>query len=286
MDLFDLLSGTKSIDSLTDLDLLADSLLCSGADKNMDELLGNFLDKLNILEPNNSLDIINNILCPTNKEIPTTTPTNKEIPTTTPTNKEIPTTTPTNKEIPTTTPTNKEINGSTIGVIGNDGLIKYIAIRIKQIIIDEKSIAKEFLNIIQERIKEIINFIPTISENTAYKTIQSYRRPKKRSHIYTNQISVPKTQTPIEKPKLLLIRKKDILPLTQKIKTTHRSYGKYGNKLSIDRWRGIGYETANDELEDLYYSEEDDTDSVNLYQKDIITMYQRKSQTYAARRRY
>ena len=256
MDLFDLLSGTKSIDSLTDLDLLADSLLCSGADKNMDELLGNFLDKLNILEPNNSLDIINNILCPTNKEIPTTTP------------------------------TNKEINGSTIGVIGNDGLIKYIAIRIKQIIIDEKSIAKEFLNIIQERIKEIINFIPTISENTAYKTIQSYRRPKKRSHIYTNQISVPKTQTPIEKPKLLLIRKKDILPLTQKIKTTHRSYGKYGNKLSIDRWRGIGYETANDELEDLYYSEEDDTDSVNLYQKDIITMYQRKSQTYAARRRY
>ncbi len=247
-----LLSDNDSTFNLTDLDSLSDTLLCSTSDKNMNELLNNFLDKLNILD--NSFDITNNILFPiTNKEI-----------------------------IPTT---NKEINKSTIGIIGNNGLLKYIEIRMKQIIIDEKSIAN--INLIQERIKERFKFDP-IPENTTYKTIQSFRRPKKRGHIYTKQIMITsEKQIPKERPKLLFIRKKDILPLTQnKIKTTHRSYGKYENKLSIDRWRGIIYEAENDELEDLYYSQDNDTDSINLYQKDMLIINQRKSQTYAARRRY
>lgn len=107
---------------------------------------------------------------------------------------------------------------------------------------------------------------------------------KKRANPKTFQVSLEKYKKPEnDSPKILFIKIKDN---KEKSKTSHKSYGNY-NKLSIDKWRINENICEEDELEDLYYEDEDeDIDSINLYQKDIRNMYQRKSQAWSSKNRY
>ena len=188
-------------------------------------------------------------------------------------------------------------NNKTIGIIGNDGLLYYLEIysrRCKDI--DVNSLTEPLEKRKTELKTELkplyriqTEYSSQLSENpqnneSLYTKIQSSRGIKKRANPKTFQVSLENNEKPKnDSPKILFIKIKDN---KEKTKTSHKSYGNY-NKLSIDKWRINENICEEDELEDLYYEDdEEDIDSINLYQKDIRNMYQRKSQAWSSKNRY
>jgi len=170
-----------------------------------------------------------------------------------------------------------ESSDITIGVIGNDKLLKYIIIRPRKNMIieevEEYEIPKKMIKNKQSG-REL--FVPPAPiQSGLYANIQSYRKPSKRKQCHSFQVSLTDSIKKEESiPKILSVK---IKKHKENQKTSHRCYGKY-NKLSIDKWRSNENIYGEDELEDLYYEdEEEDIDSTNLYQKDIIKMNQRKT---------
>ena len=196
-------------------------------------------------------------------------------------------------------------NNKTIGIIGNDGLLYYLEIysrRCKDIDVNSLSeplekrkteLKTELKPELKTELKPLYRFQTEysiqLSENpknneSLYTKIQSSRGIKKRANPKTFQVSLENNEKPKnDSPKILFIKIKDN---KEKTKTFHKSYGNY-NKLSIDKWRINENICEEDELEDLYYEDdEEDIDSINLYQKDIRNMYQRKSQAWSSKNRY